>query len=120
MRKNLSSKWVRLGLRAEGKNEGAEARRVFLSWAKPPSGLHVGLWAIIALCLCRGRWSRVVPISSGKEVVYSSSILTLVLVVKASFSCSYKIVKIKSLHILNIKHRLITKLITELVCKLRD
>ena len=34
LRKNLSSKWVRLGLQAEGKNEGAEARRVFLSWAK--------------------------------------------------------------------------------------
>ena len=38
----------------------------------------------------------------------------------ASFSCSYKVSEMEFLHIWCIKYRLITKLITELVCKLRD
>ena len=36
------------------------------------------------------------------------------------FSCVRKVFEIEFLHIWNIKHRLITKLITELVYKLRD
>ena len=39
---------------------------------------------------------------------------------KASFSWVRKVFEIKSLHIRSIKYRLITKLITEFVCKLRD
>ena len=40
--------------------------------------------------------------------------------VKFSFSCPCKVVKMKIFHIWSTKYRLITKLITELVCKLQD
>ena len=44
----------------------------------------------------------------------------IIIVIKASFSCAHKIFEMESLHIWSIKYRLITKLITELVCKLPD
>ena len=40
--------------------------------------------------------------------------------IQALFSCVRKVFEMESLHIWSIKYRIITKLITELVCKLRD
>ena len=41
-------------------------------------------------------------------------------VIKALFSCAFKIFEIEFFHIWSIKYKLIIKLITELVYKLRD
>ena len=70
------------------------------------------------------RWNGEVSTEQQYNVKLATNLLIpkkgIGIIAQASFSWVCKICEIESLHIKSIKHRLITKLITEFICKLRD